>query len=146
MNLCHEDVLADIERRVRTNGASLDEVDCRIADELGVPGDYYFAYLLVWGAIEAYREARDLTEPGWLGGDAASGSALAQAQSAAGTIGWLASTIYEQTASLNGSGGELADHAAKILGAVLQLRQNLRDLDATQEPPAKGNGRAVQQR
>lgn len=58
----HSDVLADIERRVRTDDPSPDEVDRRIADELGVPLDYYFAYLLVWGAIEAYREARDLAE------------------------------------------------------------------------------------
>ena len=132
MNLRHDEVLADIERRVRTDGASLDEIDHRIADELGVPADYYFAYLLVWGAIESYREARELTHPGCLDTHGAClEPPLEQAQSLASTIGWHASSIYEDTARLNGQGGGVADHAAKILGAVLQLRQSLRDLAPT---------------
>jgi hypothetical protein len=51
----------------------------------------------------------------------------------------LASTIYEQTASLNGEVRGATDHAAKILGAVLRLRQNLRDLDAASTAAPNGN-------
>lgn len=99
MNLRPDEVLADIERRVCTDGASLDEIDSRIADELGVPADYYFAYLLVWGAVESYREARDLTHAGCPDTHSAClEPALEQAQSLARTIGWYASTIYEDMA------------------------------------------------
>ena len=130
MHLRHEEILADLERRVSSGGASIDEIDSRIAEELGVPGDYYFAYLLVWGAIEAYGESHDLTQPGFLAGGIPPDSALGQAQSLAAGIGWLASTIYQGTSTLNGQAHGVADHAAKILGAVLRLRQTLRDLEA----------------
>lgn len=58
MDRSHEHVLADIEQVVRASGAALDEADARIAEVLGVPTDYYHAYLLVWGAIEAHAQAR----------------------------------------------------------------------------------------
>jgi hypothetical protein len=32
-------------------------IDRYIAEQLQIPLDYYFAYLLVWGAIEAHRVA-----------------------------------------------------------------------------------------
>jgi hypothetical protein len=109
MHLRHEEVLADIERRVRAVGASLEDIDCCNADELGVPADYSFTYLLVWGAIEAYREARDFTHPGWLGiGQEAGEPRLEQAQQLANSIDWHASTICQDTAALDDHGQVVA--------------------------------------
>lgn len=144
MTPTHDDVLAEIERQVRTEGTSLDEVDCRIADELGVPHDYYFAYLLVWGAIEAYREARLVADPRFATtADHGPDAALDRSWSLADTIGWLASTTYRQAADLGPCGKEIAGHAAKTLAALLQLRQHLREIDSP-GPDASGRGKAVQ--
>lgn len=55
MDPTHQDVLAGIEDVVRADADDLSQVDQLIAEELGVPGDYYFAYQLVFSAIEAYR-------------------------------------------------------------------------------------------
>lgn len=55
MEPTHEQVLAGIADAVQAEADDLDQVDQLIADELGVPASYYFAYLLVWAAIEAYR-------------------------------------------------------------------------------------------
>ena len=120
-----------------------DEADAAIANVLGVPADYYFAYLLVWGAIEAHSQSHDLPQPDWLDAATAHESALDHAQSLAAAIGWLASTIYQSTATLNGQGHGVADHAAKILGAVLRLRQTLRDLEEAPADAGGGNGSSV---
>lgn len=143
MNRSHEHVLADIEQRVQADGVPPDEVDAAIANVLGVPADYYFAYLLVWGAIEAHIESHDLTQPRRLDGATSHESALDHAQSLAADIGWLASTIYQSTGTLNGQGLGVADHAARILGAVLRLRQTLRDLEEAPADAAGGNGSSV---
>lgn len=142
MNRSHEHVLAHIEQKVQSVGVPPDEVDAAIATVLGVPADYYFAYLLVWGAIEAHIQSHDLTQPDWLDATAHE-SALDHAQSLAGAIGWLASTIYQSTGTLNGQGHGVADHAAKILGAVLRLRQTLRDLEEAPTDVGDGNGPSV---
>ena len=143
MNRSHERVLADIEQRVQADGVPPDEVDAAIANVLGVPADYYFAYLLVWGAIEAHSQSYDLTQSEWLDGATAHESVLDHAQSLAGAIGWLASTIYQSTGTLNGQGHGVADHAAKILGAVLRLRQTLRDLEEAPADAGGGSGSSV---
>lgn len=143
MSRSHESVLADIEQRVLAEGVTIDEVDAAIAGVLGVPADYYFAYLLVWGAIEAHSQSHDLTQQGWLDGATAHESALDHAQWLAAAIGWLASTIYQSTGTLNGQGHGVADHAAKILGAVLRLRQTLRDLEDATADAGDGNGSSV---
>ena len=143
MNRSHEHVLAAIEQSVQSIGVPPDEVDAAIADVLGVPVDYYFAYLLVWGAIEAHSQSYDLTQPDWLDAATAHESVLDHAQSLAGAIGWLASTIYQSTGTLNGQGHGVADHAAKILGAVLRLRQTLRDLEEAPADAGDGSGSSV---
>lgn len=57
MNTEHERTLAAIEQRALTEGVPPSDTDAYIADELRVPYDHYVAYLLVWGAIEAYSLA-----------------------------------------------------------------------------------------
>ena len=140
MNLHHEAVLADIERRVRTPGATLDEVDAAIAAELDVPAECYYAYLLVWGAIEAYRQLRALTDPSWTPPHDASIEGLERCQALMADLGWHGATIYQQAADLEPLAGHIADHAGKVLGAVLQLRQHLRDLQAALPGAADSDG------
>ena len=57
MNTEHERTLAAIEQRALAQGVPPSDTDAYIADELRVPYDHYVAYLLVWGAIEAYSLA-----------------------------------------------------------------------------------------
>ena len=121
MNRSHEHVLADIEQRVLADGVPIDEVDPAIADILGVPADYYFAYLLVWGAIEAHRHsagARDETDR-----LTATEPVLDLAASLTDEIGRLAASIHEASDRRS-----TPKNAARILGCVLELRQLLRDL------------------
>ncbi len=47
--------LARLEQQAYDHGIPLPEVDTYIASQLQVPTDYYFAYLLVRGAIEAHQ-------------------------------------------------------------------------------------------
>ncbi len=47
--------LARLEQQTYDHGIPLPEVDTYIANQLQVPTDYYFAYLLVCGAIEAHQ-------------------------------------------------------------------------------------------
>lgn len=144
MNLNHEAVLADIERRVRTPGATMDEVDAAIAAELDLPADTYYAYLLVWAAIEAYRQQRALTDPSWPGGHGAPTEGVQRCQAAAATIGWHAANSYQQATDLGPLATGIADHASKTLGAVLQLGQHLRDLHAAlPDPTQDDSGKAV---
>lgn len=44
MNRSHEQVLVDVEQTVQSTGVTPDEVDAAIAEVLGVPADYYYAY------------------------------------------------------------------------------------------------------
>lgn len=53
MTRTHERILADLEQQAVDEGVPTVDIDRYIADRLQVPLDYYFAYLLVWGAIEA---------------------------------------------------------------------------------------------
>lgn len=142
MNRSHEQVLVGIEQTVQSVSVPPDEIDAAIAEALGVPADYYFAYLLVWGAIEAYGRSHEAAPWDSLHGTARHDSPLDQAQSLADAIGWLASTIYQRTGTLNGQGACVADHAAKILGAVLRLRQTLRDLDESTVGTGDGSARS----
>lgn len=126
MNPSHDQVLTVIEQRVAAGADRPDEIDARIAEQLGVPAEYYFAYLLVSGAIERYRE-RELGRAG-LDGPAAPADAVARAQGLADEIGWQAATIYQDTAGA----GHTDVHAAagRIIAATLHLRAGLDDLDA----------------
>lgn len=60
MTTQHEQLLAAVEADLLAAGVPREAVDVHIAERLRVPYDHYVAYLLVWGAIEAYR----LTRPG----------------------------------------------------------------------------------
>ena len=116
MNRSHEHVLADIEQQALCAGVPPEDVDAAIADVLGVPADYYFAYLLVWGAIEARRHAAGgCCEP------TALDAALDLAASLTDEIGRLAATVHDDHAAA-------PECSARILGCVLELRQLLRDL------------------
>ncbi|WP_052664846.1 hypothetical protein [Nitriliruptor alkaliphilus] len=63
MTRTHEQILAHLEQAAVGEGVPAADVDRYIADRLQVPLDYYFAYLLVWGAIEAHRAASGLARP-----------------------------------------------------------------------------------
>ena len=122
-----DDVLARIQQAADTPGATMEEVDRRVAEELGVALEHYYAYLLVAEMIDAHAVIR---MPGQLGlpmVDGRRSTPLSRAQTLADAIGWRAATIYQ--AATAESASDVGDHAARILGALLQLRQNLRDLD-----------------
>ena len=130
MNRSHEHVLADIEQQVQESGVAPDDVDAAIADVLGVPADYYFAYLLVWGAIEAHRQAATVAnERHYL---TTAEPALDLAASLTDEIGRLASSLHEGT-----DGRSRPQDVARILGCVLQLRQLLRDLHPRPRQPSQ---------
>ena len=127
MSPIHHDVLACIEENVTTNGAGMDEIDARIAAELAVPVDYYFAYLLVWSAIERYRATVMCQQSLPLCDGPAP---LEWAQALADEIGWTASAIYHQTA---GDGHtEVNTSAGRVMAAALQLRGCLRRVTAAE--------------
>jgi hypothetical protein len=77
----------------------------------------------VWGAIEAHRDA--LTLAGGRTTPTPGDAARERPERLTDTIGWLASAIYRD--GTDRGHGAVEEHAAKILGTVLQLRQNLRD-------------------
>ena len=121
MNRPHEHVLADIEQHVHAAGVPLEDVDSVVAATLGVPVEYYFTYLLVWGAIEAQRHMVhvsdqrpeiSVTEPG-----------LDLAASLVDEIGRLAASIHDDQDAVRST-----SLSARVLGCVLELRQLLRDL------------------
>ena len=137
MSPIHDDVLACVEEKVATSGAGMDEIDARIAAELDVPVDYYFAYLLVWGAIERYRATVLCQQPLPL---CEAPDPLEWAQALADDIGWTASGIYQQTA---GDGHtDVNASAGRVIAAALQLRACLRQVPAP-EPAGERVGVAV---
>lgn len=117
MSPIHHDVLACIEETAVPNDAGMDEVDARIAAELGVPLDYYFAYLVVWNAIEHYRATVLSQQPLPL---CEQPDPLAWAQALADEIGWTASGIYQLTSS--GGHTDVNASAGRVIAAALQLR------------------------
>ena len=121
-------VLARIQRTAQTPGATLEEVDRRVAEELGISVEHYFAYLLVTETIDAHAAIRLPAQLGLPSVDGRRSTPLSRAQDLTDAIGWRAATIY-QAAATSGSAGDIGGHAARILGSLLQLRQNLRDLD-----------------
>jgi hypothetical protein len=120
----HHDVLACIEETAVPNDAAMDEVDARIAAELGVPLDYYFAYLVVWNAIEHYRATVLSQEPLPLREQP---DPLVWAQALADEIGWTASGIYQQS---SGAQADVNASAGRVIAAALQLRSCLRQVSS----------------
>lgn len=123
MTASHEQILADLEDQLRSDGVGLADIDARIAQALEVPPDYYFAYLLVWGALEARRAAHDP--------DVAATAAPAQPRLPAATAGladriaWLGCRIYQQASPLGRDGIEVALIADELLGVLAELRGHL---------------------
>ena len=144
MSPIHHDVLACIEENVSTGGAGMDEIDGRIAAELGVPTDYYISYLLVSNAIERYRATVLCQQSLPMDGGPAP---LEWAQALADEIGWTASAIYQQTAGEGHT--EVNSSAGRVIAAALQLRGCLRqvapaDMVAVVEaPPLDGSSTAI---
>lgn len=123
MNPMDHDVLACIEETVVSSDAGIDEIDAGIAAELGVPVDYYFAYLVVWNAIEHYRATVLSQQPLPLCDQP---DPLGWAHALADEIGWTASSIYQQTAG--GGHTEVNGSAGRVIAASLQLRACLRQV------------------
>jgi hypothetical protein len=136
MTIPHDRVLADLEEQIRTAGGAVEDIDERIARALKVPPDYYFAYLLVSGAIEARGTA---ASPAGAGAQGLPNPARAGAK-LADRIAWLGCRIYRDAASLGRDGIELALLADELLGLFAELR---RHLEITDSPTALGRGRAV---
>lgn len=112
-----------------------DETERRIAAELKVPVEYFFAYLVVSRALEHYRSvpARAQRRRQGRGGcpaDARAAGPLAAAHDAASRAGWLAARIYGACAEGPPDAAAVASDAAGILGAVLLLAEAHHDLDA----------------
>ncbi len=114
----HETVLDDLEARLGNAGA-LDERDTRIAEALEVPAEHFFAYRIVRDALRARAD------------DAAPAASFTRAEALVDSIGWHAATACLVADAAGDGRSEVAGHAARILGAVLELRQLLRDLPSS---------------
>ena len=128
MNLTDQEALAHIERHVTNSVDPPEEIDARIAAELGVPVDYYFAYLLVWEAVEHYRET--MLPPPVVPAEA---GPLQWAQALADEIGWTAGRIYQKAAGSGRCGFNAA--AGRVIAAAMQLRGCLTQLAAHSNDP-----------
>lgn len=93
----------------------LAEHDERTAAALGVPVEYFFAYEVVRGVLDA-RAGTPVPPP-----DGTRARALVD------SIGWHAASACLAEDATGTGDSEAACHAARILGAVLELRQILRD-------------------
>lgn len=123
----HDEILTEIERKVATPEARPDEVDQRVAAELGVPARDYFAYVVVAGAIQRYADHQRRQQSLPIDELALAGGPLEQAWVLVEAIASTAATICLETP---GEGHrELNLAAARIYSITLQLRARLRDLD-----------------
>jgi hypothetical protein len=124
-----DQTLTRLNGAAATPGTTLDEVDRRVAAELGVDVGQYFAYLAVAEALDRHAEVRtpEQSDVAWQADDAS--SPIGRAHDLTAAIGWRAATIYQATAT-GRSTDDVGQLAAGILGSLLQLRQNLRDLDS----------------
>ncbi len=129
MTADRDHTLTCLQRAAATPGTTLDEVDRRVAAELGVDVGQYFAYLAVAEALDRHAEVRTPEQSGVPWRDVEDSSPLGRAQDLTAAIGWRAATIYQATAT-GRSADDAGQLAAGILGSLLQLRQNLRDLDS----------------
>ena len=132
MTADRDDTLTRLHRAAAIPGTTLDEVDRRVAAELGVDVGQYFAYLAVAEALDHHAEVRTPAQSGIHWRAAEESSPLGRALDATAAIGWRAATIY-QAAVTGRSAEDVSHHAAGILGSLLQLRQNLRDLDGLEQ-------------
>lgn len=118
----HDQTLAAIEQRLLACDTPLDDIDARIAEVLGVPLDYYFAYRLVAGAIDSHRTTRPDQPPT---SPEEAQAALHRAEAIADSMAVLTAAMYRATTG-SGSPGEAAIHAARLSGLRLELSEQLR--------------------
>ena len=118
MSAMHAEILDRIEHEVSADGACVEAVDERIAAELGVSVECYVGYLLVWGAIERYRQRffGDSCPPVLETVDVS----LVHAHGLADIIGGTAARIYQETAGAGHS--DVNGAAARVIAAAMQLR------------------------
>jgi hypothetical protein len=132
MTVDRDETLTRLHRAAAIPGTTLDEVDRRVAAELGVDVGQYFAYLAVAEALDRHAEVRTPAQSGIHWRAAEESTPLGRVQQLTAAIGWRAATIY-QAAVTGRSAEDVSHHAAGILGSLLQLRQNLRDLDSLEQ-------------
>lgn len=122
----HDEILGQIEQQVSADGACLEAVDERIAAELGVSVECYVGYLVVWSALERYRER--VGENAAASGDNCRDAHLHHAHELVDFIGMTASTVYQDTAGAGHT--DVNNAAARVLVAAMQLRHCLASLPA----------------
>ena len=121
MTCDYDAVLDELERLLLAEGTPPEILDERIGERLGVPDRY----------LQGYRVIRDaLTDrPGLvvaLDGDAEVPLSLLRAAATVDRVGQLAAEIVRCTGADQPLPAAAGRHAARILGAVLQLREQLR--------------------
>lgn len=131
MNCDHAAVLEEFERLLLAEGTALNQLDERLAERLGIPERYLQGYRIVSAALGARPDTAALLD----GADVP--LPLLRAAAAVDRIAQLASQIYRTSTAVQPAPQVAARHAAWILGAVLQLREQLRAL----HPEAGGHGR-----
>lgn len=126
MTATREEILAEIGRRVTTSEAAPHEVDERVAGELGVPADDYFAYVVVAGAIERYGQWLHCQQRLPLDEPALPDDPLEEAETLLADIASAASAICLETPGEGQRDLHLA--AAGIYAATVQVRARLREI------------------
>ncbi len=124
MTTPHRHTIAALEQQVHRDGVALENVDTRIAEILNVPPDYYFAYLLVAGAIEARGAA---TAPDGAGPILPMSALDPAAAALFDRIAWQACRIYQLAGPLGRGGIEIALIADELLGLLAEVRRHLDD-------------------
>lgn len=136
MTATREEILAEIERRVATSKAAPHEVDERVADELGVPADDYFAYVVVAGAIERYGQWLHRQQHLPIDEPALRHDPVEQAETLLADIASAATAICLETPGEGQRDLYLA--AAGIYAATAQLYARLRELAVDPDRLADG--------
>ncbi len=135
MNTEHECTLAAIEQRALAEGVPPSDTDAYIADELRVPYDHYVAYLLVWGAIEAYSLAYPERSGRLRVVDLDADRPEAQLPPSLRRLFELAGTIHEAAVH----GGDIRvvvrEHARDLIGELLRLAETVLQLPDLQHAP-----------
>lgn len=109
---------------------SSEDPDRRLARELRVPVEYYFAHLTVARALEHYRASPDPASPDSRDYSRSRAErALAEARDAGARAGWLAAGMCGHQGKYDGS-TDVSAAAARILGAVLLLQEAHDELES----------------
>ncbi len=120
--------LRRLERRAARSGAAAADVDSAVADQLGVPVDYYLAYLVVERALTAQHADADP-------GQVAERDHIRDAWQLTDRLGGLAAQISRCATSVSRpAAGDIPGLCAQIFATLLQLR---RHLDAGPRPEGR---------